>query len=438
MRRRRPANDRSSVLGRQRSLGVAVVVIGALLLYVAFSGSLPFLGSSGGRTLTARFAEANEVDDSTPVRVGGVDVGTVLSLRAAPDDTTTVVMRITSHGVSLHSDAGAEIRWRTLLGGSMYIDLNPGSPDAPPLHGEIPLSRTGAQVDWDEFNDQMPTATRGHFREMLGGFDAGLSAPRSEQRTLAVLGPDVSTIGRAADALRGEQIGDLPSLIRGSAITLRALADSTSSLRQLIDAGDATLAVTANHNSELAQAIVLSPPALRSTMTTSKRLNGMLTALDPLVSRLEPGARELGAVTRVLGPMLTRTDRLLRDARPLLAVAPNALRALGAMSQIGVPLIAGLRPTLNRLNAQLLPLLDARSSDTRLRLYETLGPMASSLSASLAGFDANTALYNFNVQFATGSLLLPCDQGANSSQLAECLVSTHSASAATRHEERRR
>jgi len=435
---RRGVNRGSAAqLRSQRRIGIAVVIVGALLLFVAFSGSLPFLGGGSGRTITARFAEANEVDDSTPVRVGGVDVGHVLSLRPAPGNTTSVVMQLTSAGLRLHSDAGAQIRWRTLLGGSMYIDLTPGSPSAPPLHGEIPLSRTGAQVDWDEFNDQMPTATRQEFRGMLAGFDAGLSDPAAEKPTLQGLGPDASTIGRAADALRGEDPGDLPSLVRGTAATMSALATSTSSLQELVDAANTTLAVTASHNAALAQAIELSPPALSSTLATSYRLDGMLTALDPLVSRLQPGARELGPVTQVLEPMLTRTDRLLRDASPLLAIAPDALRALGELGQVGVPLIGGLRPTVNRLNSSLLPLLNARSSDTKLRLYETIGPMASSLSDSLAGFDANTGLYNFNVQVATGSLLLPCDQGANDSRLAECLVPTDPVAGAARKGRRR-
>jgi virulence factor Mce-like protein len=416
--------DRSGELRRQRRFGIAVLALGALLLFVAFTGTLPLFSGGGGRTVTARFAQANQVDDSTPVRVGGVDVGTVSSLRPAPGRSTDVVISITADGVRLHSDASAQIRWRTLLGGSMYIDVVPGSPSAPPLQGEIPLSRTGSQVDWDQFNNQLPTQTRPRFRQMLSGLDLGLSSPAKIANTLQALGPAAAVVGQAAQALRGADPGDLPNLIRGSAATLKSLSASTTALENFISGTDATLAVTAQHNAALAQAIQLSPPALAATDTTSTRLDVTLTNLDPLIAQLQPGARLLGPATAVLEPMLVQTGRLLDGARPLLRVAPGALTGLGAMSEEGTPLIAGLTPTVNRLNADLVPLLNAKSSDTRLRLYETFGPMASALSDSLAGFDVNGGLYNFNVQVAAGSLLLPCDQGPGSAQLAQCLVST--------------
>jgi virulence factor Mce-like protein len=418
-----PARDRKLPrLSREQLRGLTVLALGALLLIVAFTGRVPLLGGKGGRIVLARFAQANEVNSATPVRIGGVDVGLVDSLRAAPGNSTTVAMRITSGGVQLHDDASAQVRWRTLLGGSMYIDLDPGSPSAPSLGGEIPLTRTGTQVDWDQLNGQLPSGTRRELGRMLAGFRAALQAPRGEGATIRVLGPALSVIGAGSDALRGTQSGELPRLVRSTASTVRALSADTGALQRLVGGAEQTLAVTAAHNSALAQAIELSPAALDSTRTTTGRLDVTLSKLDPLIARLRPGARELGPATRLLRPMLDRTDRVLRDALPLLHAAPPALAGLGRMSAHGTPLLGALTPTVNRLNTELIPWLGRADSDTHLRLYETIGPLFSALSSSLGNFDTNGYSYNFNVQFSTGSLLLPCDTGPGATHPQQCLL----------------
>ena len=415
---------RRSEQARQQLIGMAVLALGALLLVIAFTGGVPGLGGASGRTVIARFAEANLVDNSTPVRVGGVDVGRVGSINAAPGNTTDVGMSITDSGVRVHRDASAQIRWRTLLGGAMYIDLHPGSPSAPALIGPIQLSRTSSQVDWDEFNNQLPTSARLRMRQELKGFAAGLSAPTAEGRTLAVFGPALQTIGLGADATRGHDIGDLAHLVHNSAAVMRALSASQS-LAALVDGADRTLAVTAAHNVALAQTIQLSPPALEATQRTDQNVNQILTDLDALAPRLDPGARLLGPATALLKPMLSQTERALADARPLLVVAPRTLTALGAAGTEGVPLLAGLTPMVKRLNGNLIPFLARPDPDTRLKLYETLGPIASALSSSMGGFTANGYVYNFNVQLNSGSAVLPCDAGPNgTSNLQSCIAPT--------------
>lgn len=410
---------------RHQLIGIAVIALGVLLLVIAFTGGIPLIGGGGGTIVRARFAQANELDNSTPVRIGGVDVGHVTELLPAPGATTTVVMRISLSGVHLHSDAGAWIRWRTLLGGSMYIDLTPGSASAPPLHGAIPLSRTGSQVDWDQFNSQLPTVPRRQLQRMLAGLDAALGAPGAEGRTLAVLGPALSPVGVSAQALRGQDIGDLSDVVRNAARVLQTLGANTGSLTGLVDGADATLAVTAAHNVALAQALQLSPAALASALQTSGVLDRTLTALDPLVAKLQPGAKLLGPASDVLSPLLVQTNSTLRSAVPLLRIAPGSFGALASASRDGIPLIAGLTPLIDRLNANELPWLARTDPETRLKLYETLGPTASALSSTLSGFDVNGYSYNFNVQLATGSVLLPCDLGLSGvPNLADCLTRT--------------
>jgi ABC-type transporter Mla subunit MlaD len=315
----------------------------------------------------------------------------------------------------------------------MYIDLNPGSATAPPLEGEIPIARTSGQVDWDQFNNQLPTATRPQMQRQLRGLDMALRQPIIEGRTLAVIGPSLSTVGMSSSALRGEIPGDLTRMVQSTAATLRALSVSTTSLQTLVNDGDRTLAVTAGHRAALSSTIELSPAAESASITGNAILVRTLNALDPLVHRLRPGARLLGPATTALMPILSRTRQTLADARPVLSLLGPTVQRLGAAARQGTPLIGALTPTVLRLRTQLIPFLNTTDPDTRLKLYEALGPTASSLSSSQSGFDSNGFVYNFDVQVSTGSVELPCNTGLDGvAHASQCLTSVAPFAAAER------
>ena len=90
---------------------------------------------------TATFANSGQlVEGRTPVRVHGVEVGTVEQVEpGATSATSDVTLRIDDHAyVELARDASARIRYRSILGGSRFVELDPGSPSAPPL-GDRPI-----------------------------------------------------------------------------------------------------------------------------------------------------------------------------------------------------------------------------------------------------------------------------------------------------------
>jgi ABC-type transporter Mla subunit MlaD len=404
--------------------GIITLSIGGLLLFWGFTHHLPFAGGGDGRVVRAQFASANQVNSRTPVRMGGVDVGQVERVEPGLGRRgSTVVMRITRGGLDLHRDAGAQIRWRTLLGGSMYIDLTPGSSSSSPLGSqEISANKTGSQVDWDYFNAQFSGNTRQQQRRMFSGLRKTFAAPGGVRRTIRALAPTLSVIGSGTDALRGQQRGDLPRLVRATGRTLRALSLDSGTLEGFVSGADRTLAVTAGHRVALGEAIALSPPALQSTTLTMNRVVSTLDRLDPLVARLRPGARRLAPAARALRPGLDAAERLLRHARPLLRTAPTVLRNLAAMSRQGVPLVHGLDPTVIRLRDQLLPFLDRTDTETGLRNYQAIGPFFSTLDGGASEFDGSGYFLHFMTGGAPDSLLLPCDNGLDPTQTSRCNV----------------
>jgi ABC-type transporter Mla subunit MlaD len=312
-------------------------------------------------------------------------------------------MRIGSSGVQLHQDASAQIRWRTLLGGLMFIDLHPGSAAAP-LSGPIPAGRTSNQVELDQLLETYAGNVATQQRNLFKGLRGTFADPQGIGTTVQTLAPALQTVDRGLRPLLGQQSDDLPGLVAQTARTLKGLNDTTN-LQSLVSAADRTLAVTDAQRQDLGQTIDLSPPALQSTATTMTRLRTTLDRLDPLVSSLRPGARALAPAAQAATPALAQTEAVLGELRPLLRAAGPTFDALRRASPAGVSLIDGLRPTVDRTNTNLLPWLHQRDSGTGLAVYQMIGPFWSDLAMAAGEYDAVGYRIRFTVPLGSSSFL---------------------------------
>ena len=104
----------------------------------------------GGSTVRIAFATSIGVTRSgaaTEVRIAGVEVGSVTAIDRDGDHALFTLRVSSSAAHALRADATAELRPRTPFEGTAFIDLHPGSADAPPLGGAtIPLSHTSIYV----------------------------------------------------------------------------------------------------------------------------------------------------------------------------------------------------------------------------------------------------------------------------------------------------
>ena len=126
---------------RVSNLQAAIAATAVILIacYLVFGGPIPF--TSSGFVLKAAFTANTELGIGSPVRIAGVDVGQVTSVRHISGSATAglVTMHIESQGLPIHSDATAQIRSRIFLEGNFYVDLHPGTPEAPILHSGATL-----------------------------------------------------------------------------------------------------------------------------------------------------------------------------------------------------------------------------------------------------------------------------------------------------------
>jgi ABC-type transporter Mla subunit MlaD len=410
----KPARHRPRPLG----IGLVVIVVIVVALVSAVTHHVPLIPTSG-QTVHAVFNSADQVSGRTVVRVDGVQVGNVVGVSPGPDPyrNSLVTMQITDPGIHLHSDASAQIRWRTVFGGLVYIDLHPGSSAAPALVAPIPVARTSNQVELDELLDTYSGVTPQEQRNMIGGLASSFSAPGGIDRTLHTLGPALTTAGAGLAPLLGTQDGDLSGLVAAAARTVAGL-DNTPGLQNLVSGADETLAATDATHVGLGQSLDLLPSSLQSTDATMARLRITLIHLNPLVTRLQPGARAVAPAIHVADPTLGELDAVLHDARPLLSDASPTFAALHQASEEGVPLMEGLDPTLTRLVSKLLPFLNSTDSGTKLKIYESIGPFFSSIDSAASQYDAIghrirlsvvPSLAGFLTTAPTGAMTAACD-----------------------------
>lgn len=352
-------------LRRRRLAGIALIgaVVGAAI--VAVIAPNPFQHDRG---YWAQMDSAQGLARvGRDVRVAGVTVGEIRATRREGDDARIELVLHDDH-IIVHRDAEVHLRPHLLFEGSSFVDLDPGSPSAPPLApgSTIPTSQTSHYVTLDEalrilrprIRRQLASLGHSAAQTLRGDAVAGV------QRTLRSAPSLTRHVAGVARALQGPDRRELAATIRGSARTLDALA-----------AKEALLA-----------------PALRRLARTSA---GLATddgaPLDASLAEL-PGTLQ---TLRDVAPMLERTthrlDRFGTQAAPAL---PDFARALAGVR----PVIARATPVLRRGT----PLVDdARTIATGLARADALTTMLRLIPEPLSALQGLLATLTRKTRYGT-------------------------------------
>lgn len=297
------------------------------------------------------------------VRMDGVNVGEIGEVtRAEGSDDSIVELKLEKDEAGqISNDASAQVRPHTAFEGNSFIELDPGSPSAPPLGDEvIPPSRTRSYVAVEDVLRVARPDTREALKDNVRDLNTALGGgvPDSLQRTFHNLPPlfrDGAPAGRAA---QGEHGDELRGVIRGLAATTESLARNERDLAPLLRQGDRTLdAINVDSGVALDAMLVEAPAALTRMATGGRELTRILDRLEPLSIDLR---RALGEAT----PALRELRPLLRELRPIAAATPplvDDLRlALANGARSAEPtrlLLTDLEPALVRLDDRVLPKL---------------------------------------------------------------------------------
>ena len=252
---------------------VGIVVI-AIACYLVFGGGLPFSGS--GFQLKAVFTSNTDLHIPSPVRIAGVEVGEVTGvdrIKGSPN-AGIVVMQIDNNGLPIHSDATAQIRSRIFLEGNFYVDLQPGTPEAPILNSgaTLPAANTSGPVQLDRVLSSLDTSARANLQKLVQGFGAALNKPGADGTTGAqglnhALNYSANAFEASAivnQALLGEQSGRSDRRrARANRRSSRAWRRAARSCRSWSTSFDTTMGALAAHQQDLGATVAALPAVLR-------------------------------------------------------------------------------------------------------------------------------------------------------------------------------
>ena len=378
--------------------GLVGAVFLAMLVAVcaaAMGGLVRKVFPRDGEVVRAVFADTGKLSPGTPVRVHGVDAGTVQDIRLDPGGrSATVEMKVFKNALPVYADARAAIHYRTLLGGNLAVDLDPGHLGR--LGGRaIPPSRTTNEVELDDVTSAFTPDARRGLRNMVHEVPRALADRQAPALALEQLADISPAVGRASKALRGQYAGELRELRHNAALVTAAVQDPHDRLRDVVADAATTLGATARRQRDLRATLRGAPGALASTRSTVRRLDGTLALVDPLIRRLQRPARDLAPTIRTLRPVVTGADRLLAEAVPLLRSLRPAAGNLGSAARDTAPLLAGLDPSVRRVADHVLPSLAKVDPVSRRATYEMVGPTFAGLTGAAAQFDAEAHWFRF-------------------------------------------
>src|SRR5215212_682636 len=240
--------------------GFALSCFGLLLfLWLAFGGPIP-LKPKGSR-INASFAEAANLATEADVRISGVPVGKVKTIE--PDKQTgrsIVQIELETKYAPLPSDARAILRQKTLLG-ETYVELTPGSADAPkvPEGGSLRESQISDTVQLDEIFRTFDADTRAAFQTWMQEQARGVRGyGRDINDALGNLAPFADDTARLVDILNRQE-GAVRRLVANAGVVFEALSSRDGQLRSLIENSNRVFATTAARDRELKATFVALP-----------------------------------------------------------------------------------------------------------------------------------------------------------------------------------
>jgi phospholipid/cholesterol/gamma-HCH transport system substrate-binding protein len=285
----------------QVRVGLVGLVLTGLVVALALQVGQFRMAMFGARH-DALFAEAAGLHGGDDVRVAGMTVGKVRSVRL---DRAAVRVRFSVIGVDLGSRTSAAIKSTNALGGK-YLALYPAGPGTV---GSIPLSRTSAPAGVTEALENL-TTTAGELDvdQMAQSFDsvsAVLSATPEHFRG-AIAGVD-----KLSQALANRD-AELTRVFQSAAGVSKVLADRTLELTQLIGDGSAVMdeiwarraavhEILANTRAVAVQLTGLVNDNRATLRPALRELQGVIEILDKNEANLDFVLSRLGGFARSLG-----------------------------------------------------------------------------------------------------------------------------------------
>jgi ABC-type transporter Mla subunit MlaD len=350
-------------------IGIAVIVLFSYLAYTKFAN--PFASKY---TVHAMFSSANGLRPDSLVRIAGINVGKVdtvepvtgKSCRQAGSSANgcqaaEVTMEIDKVGLPVHTDATFNIRPRIFLEGNFFIDLHPGTPEAPvaPDGYHFSIGQGTEPVQLDQILSSLPADTRHNLQTLLEQYGYGVKhgGPSFNQSVRYWL-PAYEYSSIVANDFLGTKPHDLSNWISEGGTVNGALDAHPQNLKSFVTDLDTTARAFARQQGALQQAVAELPRTLGTAIPAFNSLNTAFPPLRRLTRALIPATISTGPMIDVSLPFISQLRQLVgrSELRGLTSDLVVTVPALARLAKLTIPLmLKGVRPAASCQVNEILP-----------------------------------------------------------------------------------
>lgn len=340
---------------------IALVVLAAIGLGTAYyilqeqGFRIPFVDATPFE-IKAEFTDAGGVKpgQNQAVRMAGVRIGEISGVELVDGRAVLTLAIDKEYADRIGADATALLRPRTGLE-DMFVDLAPGSEDAPPIeeNGVVRIGDTLPDVDSEQILNQLDQRTRDYLKLLING-GAGAVENRSDDlrdlyRRLEPLHRDLARVNGAVATQRRK----LRRLVRDYGTLTAELAQEPQELTSLVRASNTVFEALGSQEQDISEAVRRLPGALGQTESALRRVDTFADLLGPTLDSLRPAFRELddanaslrelarettGTIREDIRPFVRRAQPYLDDVRPaardLAGAVPDLTTSFGQLNRL--------------------------------------------------------------------------------------------------------
>ena len=333
-----------------------VAVAAAVSVYILDNQRMRFPWEEAPLRLKAEFSTAQAVTpgQGQTVRVSGVRIGDIGAVELRDGKAVVEMVIDREYEGMVRTDATALLRPKTGLK-DMFIDLEPGSDDAPAAKDgfTVPISATAPDVNPDEILAELDADTRDYLRLLISDAGRGLKGRGLDLReVLRRFEPTHRDIARVNSEV-AKRRQNLRHLITSLNELNAELASRGDDLAGLVDSSAAVMRQFAAEEANVSAAVAELPGALRETTGTMTKLERYGELLGPTAEKLRPAARALAPANDALRPLAREATPLLRnDIRPFVRAARPVVRDLRPAASNLAKATPALTRSFMRLNRE--------------------------------------------------------------------------------------
>ncbi len=321
-----------------------------LFLWESFGGPLPL--KPKGYRMEIGFPRVLALSEQSDVRISGVNVGHVISVKKGAEGRTVATVEINTQYAPIPASMHAIIRQKTLLG-ETYVQLIPqGLAKRPYIAdgGRLPNGQVEPQVTLDDILSAFDPKTRAAFKIWQQSLAVGING-RGEQinSSFARLEPFAEHANQLLGILASQE-GALRDVVKNTGVVFHALASRDHQLEGLIVNGEHTFKAAAAESRAFAEAFEELPAFEHNSTVALKEIDKFAATAAPFLEEFQPAERQLSGLVSAAKPFAPEFDRFNTSLGPLTKYAKTGLPAFTKSLSLTEPILENLRPVLHNLS----------------------------------------------------------------------------------------